>query len=129
MRSPFSEIHWPKSPFSSTMFSKKKMIITYSLLLLLENEAACHKIPIPLTALTLQIFFHCVTGIKNVTTLQDQILMRGKSVSEQNFSGEGYNFRVFQGFFPGAKKIQGFSGSSRVSRFVGHPLIACHVHK
>ena len=64
--------------------------------------------------------------------------MRGTSVSEQTFSGVSYTFRVFQGIFPGAKKIQGFPGSSRVfvqgqrkSRvfqglpgfpgFVGHP--------
>ena len=53
-------------------------------------------------------------GIKNVTTLQGDIVMRGKSVSEQHFSGVRYNVRVFQGIFPGAKKIQGFPGSSRV---------------
>ena len=37
-----------------------------------------------------------------------------KSSSEHNFSGVYCNFRVFRGIFPGAHKIQGFSGSSRV---------------
>ena len=58
----------------------------------------------------------CVTGITNATALQGQKLMRGKSASEHNFSWVGCNFKVFQGIFPGANKIQGFSGSSRVSR-------------
>ena len=40
--------------------------------------------------------------------------MREKSASEHNFSGVGCNFRVFQGIFPGANKIQGSSGSSKV---------------
>ena len=38
--------------------------------------------------------------------------MHGKSASEHNFSGVGCNFRVFQGIFPGANKIPGFSWSS-----------------
>ena len=40
--------------------------------------------------------------------------MHGKLASEHNFSGMGCNFRVFQGIVPGANKLQGFSGSSRV---------------
>jgi len=47
--------------------------------------------------------------------------MRGKFASEHNFSGVGRNFRVFKGIFPGANKIQGFSGSSRVSRVCWPP--------
>ena len=47
--------------------------------------------------------------------------MRGKSTSEHNFSGVGCNFRVFRGIFPGANKIQGFSGSSRGSRVCWPP--------
>ena len=58
---------------------------------------------------------------KNVTALQGQILMDTFLVS--TFSGVGYNFRVFQGIFPRAKKIQGFSGSSRFPGFVGHPYV------
>jgi len=42
--------------------------------------------------------------------------MHEKSASEHNFSRVGCNFRVFQGISPEANKIQGFSGSSRVSR-------------
>ena len=52
--------------------------------------------------------------------------MCGKSDSEHNFSEEGSTFRVFQGIFPGAKEIQGFSGSSRVFQglpgFFGHSV-------
>ena len=40
--------------------------------------------------------------------------MRRKSTSEHKFSGVSCNFKVFQAIFPGANKIQGFSGSSRV---------------
>ena len=46
--------------------------------------------------------------------------MPGKSASEHNFSGVCCNFRVFQGIFPG-EKIQGFSGSFRVSRVCWSP--------
>jgi len=59
--------------------------------------------------------------VKNIAALQGQKLMRGKSASGHYFSGVEYNFRVFQGIFPGAKKIQGFSGSYRFPGFVGHP--------
>jgi len=41
-------------------------------------------------------------------------LMLGKSASGHNFSGVDSNFRVFQGISPGANKIQGISGPSRV---------------
>jgi len=40
--------------------------------------------------------------------------MLGKSASGHNFSGVDSNFRVFQGISPGANKIQGISGPSRV---------------
>ena len=55
-----------------------------------------------------------LSQIKNVAVLQGQMSGHKKSASEHNFSGVGCNFRVFQGIFPGAKKTQGFSESSRV---------------
>ena len=61
-----------------------------------------------------------MTGIKNATELQGQKLMHGKSVSEHNFSGMGCNFRVLQGIFPGANKIQSLQG---LPGFVGHPVL------
>jgi len=54
-------------------------------------------------------------GNQNATALQGQILIRRKSDSEHTYSGMGCNFRGFQGIFPGAKKIQGFSGLSSVT--------------
>jgi len=48
--------------------------------------------------------------VKNIAALQGQKLMRGRSASEYYFSGVECNFRVFQGIFPGAKKIQGLPG-------------------
>ena len=50
---------------------------------------------------------------KNVTALQDQILMHRKVASEHNFYGVNCSLRAFQGIFKGAKKIQSFSESSR----------------
>ena len=49
--------------------------------------------------------------------------MQGKSVAEQNISGADYNFRVFQGIFQGAEKIQGFQGPPGFPGFVGQPCI------
>jgi len=45
--------------------------------------------------------------------------MRGKSISEHNFSGVGCTFRVFQGIFPGAEKSRVFQG---LPEFVGHSV-------
>ena len=59
--------------------------------------------------------------MNNVAVLQGQITVHGQSASEHNFSGVGSNFRVFPDIFPGAKKIQSFSGSSRVSRVCWPP--------
>ena len=74
-----------------------------------------------------KVTFYCairsVTGIKHVTALQGQKLMRGKSASEHSFSGVSCNFRVFQGMFPGANKIQGLPG------FVGHPDLVSPVNR
>jgi len=47
--------------------------------------------------------------------------MHRKSASGYNFPGVGWNFRVYQGTCPGAKKIHGFSGSSRVSMVYWSP--------
>jgi len=46
-----------------------------------------------------------------------------KAASERKSSVVGCNFRVFQGIFPEAKKLQGFSGSSRVSRVCWPPCL------
>ena len=49
--------------------------------------------------------------------------MHRKSASEHNFSGVGCNFRVFQGIFVEANKIQGFQGLPGFLGFVGHPKV------
>ena len=46
-----------------------------------------------------------------------------KSASEHNLSGVGCNFRVSQGSFPGARKIQDFPGSSRAFRVCWLPWL------
>ena len=46
-----------------------------------------------------------------------------KPASEQSFSGKGCNIRVFQGTFPGAKKIHSFSESSSVFRVCWPPWL------
>ena len=52
-------------------------------------------------------------GNENVTALQGQMLMHGKSASEHVFSGVGCNLRVL--------KMQGFSGTSRAFRVCWPP--------
>ena len=59
---------------------------------------------------------HSLPQIKNLAVLPGQKFVDGKSASEHNVTGVSCNFRVFQSIFPGAKRIQGFSESSRVSR-------------
>jgi len=89
----------------------------------LEKEAAYHTTNdiLFLPTNNLMILLPCDTGIKNATALQGQKLVHGKSASKHNFSGMGCNCRVFQGTFPGANRIQGFSGTSRVSRVCWPP--------
>ena len=47
---------------------------------------------------------------KRSSTARPDIVFTRKSTSEQNLSGVGCNFRVFEGSFPGTKKIQDFPG-------------------
>ena len=51
--------------------------------------------------------------------------MHGKSASENNFSGVGWNFRVFQGIFPGGKQHPGFF---RVFQGLLATLLQCQSH-